>query len=66
MNELDLASKWSDMARKRGKDGLVAHSSSLTTPDLDHFNVRRIGRFFPITTSQGFENATHCLDPHSL
>jgi hypothetical protein len=66
INELYLASKWSDMARKRVKDGLDAHSSSLPTPDLDHFVVQRIGRFFPITTSQGFENATHCLHPYSL
>ena len=66
INELDLALKWSDMARKRVKSGLVAHSSSLPTADLDHFDVRRIGRFFLLTTSQGFENASHCLHPHSL
>ncbi|HAT87297.1 MAG TPA: hypothetical protein DCS30_15895, partial [Rhizobiales bacterium] len=51
INELYLASKWSDMARKRVKDGLVAHSSSLPTSELDHFDVQRIGRFFLLTTS---------------
>jgi hypothetical protein len=54
------------MARKRVKDGLVAHSNSLPTADLDHFVVRRIGRFFPLTAKKGFENDPHCLHPFFL
>jgi hypothetical protein len=61
-----LASKWPDMARKRVKYGLGAHSNSLTQTDLGHLDVRRIGHFFLLTTLKELENEAHCLRSFAL